>query len=66
MSKLNGLTLDAILEAAEADAGIGFCTTCGVEHDGIEPDASRYTCESCGAPTVFGAEELLLTGGWDR
>jgi hypothetical protein len=38
----------------------GFCLICGREHHGIEPDAQNYTCESCGAEQVFGAEELLL------
>ena len=39
---------------------VGFCTLCGVEAGCCEPDAENYECESCGAPAVFGAEELLL------
>jgi hypothetical protein len=38
----------------------GFCIACGLEHDGIEPDARKYECESCGTRTVYGAEELLF------
>ena len=39
----------------------GFCTTCGNEQGGCEPDARNYKCESCGKKTVFGAEELLFS-----
>jgi hypothetical protein len=43
------------------DDNIGFCLACGQETiGGVEPDARRYTCESCGEPKVFGLEELLL------
>jgi len=38
----------------------GFCLACGNEADGVEPDAERYECEACGAPLVYGAEQLLL------
>lgn len=38
----------------------GFCVRCGAEADGVEPDARKYECESCGEPGVYGAEELLL------
>lgn len=38
----------------------GFCVGCGHEHDGCEPDARKYECESCGAMAVYGAEELLF------
>ena len=40
----------------------GFCLACGETQDGVEPDARRYTCEACGAPKVYGAEELCLRG----
>jgi hypothetical protein len=49
------VTLEQVLEAVEADDNLGFCLACGVE-----PDAQRYTCEACGAPKVYGAEELLI------
>lgn len=54
------ITLEAVMEAVEATEYIGFCVDCGAQHDGIEPDARRYTCEECEAPKVYGAEELLL------
>jgi hypothetical protein len=38
----------------------GFCIHCGFEADGVEPDARKYECESCGEAGVYGAEELLL------
>ena len=40
----------------------GFCLACGEEASGVEPDARRYECESCGAQKVYGLEELLLMG----
>ena len=54
------LTLDQIMAAVEADDNLGFCLACGAEAFNVEPDARRYVCESCGAPRVYGAEELLL------
>ena len=54
-------SLDQILEAVEADEPIGFCTRCGAEAYNVEPDARKYPCQSCGAASVYGAEELLLT-----
>ena len=49
------------IEAAIADDGsVGFCLACGQEAQGVEPDARRYHCESCGEPKVYGAEELLI------
>lgn len=58
------LTLEAIMEAAERQMfgtdNPGFCTSCGAEQEGCEPDARRYKCESCGELAVYGAEELLL------
>jgi hypothetical protein len=38
----------------------GICAACGEEADGCEPDARGYKCEACGAPSVYGAEELLM------
>jgi hypothetical protein len=48
--------------ACQADDGSGFCRTCGAHVYGVEPDARGYTCEGCGKPEVYGAEELLLMG----
>lgn len=38
----------------------GFCTACGAEADGVEPDAEDCECEGCGEPAVQGAENLLV------
>lgn len=38
----------------------GFCTACGEEAEGCEPDARDYTCESCDEPAVYGAVELMF------
>lgn len=57
------VTMDAIIAAVEADDNLGFCLACGTEVSGVEPDARRYTCESCGEAKVYGAEELLIMGG---
>jgi len=53
------ITQDAVIAAAREDDLLGFCVACGEEAHGVEPDARRYTCESCGQPSVYGAEELL-------
>jgi ribosomal protein L37E len=54
------VTLKQVMTAVEQDDNLGFCLACGAEAFNVEPDARRYTCESCGAPRVYGAEELLL------
>jgi hypothetical protein len=39
----------------------GFCLECReITNSGVEPDARRYECESCGANAVYGIEEALL------
>lgn len=48
-----------ILRAVESGESVGFCTACGADADGVEPDARGYLCRACGAPEVCGAEELL-------
>ncbi len=57
MSKLN---MNEVFQAAEEGDSAGFCTACGSEAHGVEPDARNYTCEVCGEDKVFGAEEILL------
>jgi hypothetical protein len=58
------ITLDRVTEAVERASvtldNPGFCVICGAEAEGVEPDARRYECESCGEPGVYGAEELLM------
>jgi len=54
-----------ITEAEYADLNEncgGFCMECREPAYGVEPDARRYRCDSCGAFAVFGAEELLIRG----
>jgi hypothetical protein len=55
-------SLVEVTEAIEGDNSTGFCLACGEEAYGVEPDARRYTCESCGAAKVYGAEELCIMG----
>ncbi len=43
----------------------GFCLSCGEEQEGCEPDALGYTCDYCGEPRVYGAEEILLRGEFE-
>lgn len=57
------VTLDMILEAAQADEYLGFCLSCGEQANGVEPDARRYECEACSERQVYGAEELLIMFG---
>ena len=57
---LTHLTVDRILEAAQADDYLGFCIDCGHEHGGVEPDTRGDLCERCRRPSVYGAEELVL------
>jgi predicted RNA-binding Zn-ribbon protein involved in translation (DUF1610 family) len=58
------ITLDRVMEAVERHNTTldnpGFCLSCGQEAEGVEGDAERYECESCGELAVFGAEEILL------
>jgi hypothetical protein len=44
------------------ESSTGFCLACGESADGIEPDGERLDCENCGAPKVYGLEQLLLLG----
>lgn len=61
------LTVKRVAEAMERQFrsldNPGFCTHCGEEATGCEPDAREYACEYCGRFTVYGAEELLMCVG---
>ena len=57
------IEMERIIQAVEADNHIGFCTSCGEEADGCEPDARQYECECCGERAVYGAEHLMMGGG---
>ncbi len=58
------ITQDRIVAAVEGqllgDEDVGFCTSCGEDAYGVEPDARGYPCEACGEERVYGASELLL------
>ncbi len=60
----SSITVDRVGEAVERTMisldNPGFCLVCGEEAGGCEPDAREYVCEACGAPHVYGAEELLM------
>lgn len=60
----NGLSQQTIMAAVDRQMhdleNPGFCVVCGTEANCCEPDARNYTCDSCGCPTVYGAEELLI------
>jgi hypothetical protein len=58
------ITLERLMQACERQRMTlddpGLCIACGNEQGNTEPDARKYTCEACGKPAVYGAEELLL------
>jgi len=54
------ITLDRIIEMVERDDNEGICGACGEDAYGVEPDARKYLCESCGECRVYGAQEWLL------
>ena len=54
------ITIDQVLAAIAEDDNSGFCLACGEQAYGVEPDARKYECESCGKRMVYGAEECLM------
>ena len=54
------VTTEQIMRACSRDDYTGICLACAAEQGGCEPDAREYTCETCGEPKVYGAEELVL------
>ena len=52
--------IDAVARGMFGTDNIGFCVACGDDVHGVEPDARKYRCESCNAPAVYGAEEMLF------
>jgi predicted RNA-binding Zn-ribbon protein involved in translation (DUF1610 family) len=57
------VTAERVVEAVERELtsldNPGYCLACGAEAD-CEPDAEQYTCDSCGQPAVYGAQEILI------
>jgi hypothetical protein len=62
VAAIQELSLDRIMEAVESGENLGFCTECGDEVDGVEPDARKHTFPECGVKKVYGASELLIMG----
>jgi hypothetical protein len=56
---------DELMAAVESDECLGFCLACGDQAFGVEPDARKYECESCGAHQVYGAQEILMMDAID-
>ncbi len=54
------VTLRRVMRLVQEDNYRGICTACGKGAYGVEPDARGYSCDSCAAQMVSGAEELLL------
>lgn len=52
-------SLERIINSGNCE---GYCLACGDKAYGVEPDAAKYTCESCDKPKVYGAEQLILMG----
>ena len=52
--------MDAVERSMSGLDNPGFCTACGAEADGVEPDAENYECHECGEHKVFGAEQLMF------
>lgn len=56
--------VEIAMELASEDAGFGLCLACGSDTDGVEPDARNRRCYVCDECAVFGAEEVILMGGF--
>lgn len=54
------ITRERVIEAIDSGEYIGFCTACGHEQGGCEPDMEHGECENCGTLSVYGAEELVI------
>lgn len=50
----------AIASQESGDAYVGFCRSCGAQHDEIEPDVDDSECEECGELQVTGVEEIII------
>lgn len=52
--------LDALERSENGTEDPGFCTACGYEREGCEPDARNYECYECGEHKVHGLYEFLI------
>jgi hypothetical protein len=60
LAKLREFSRAQIRQAMDDQSG--FCTNCGAEQKGCEPDAREYKCDDCEQSKVYGAVELALMG----
>lgn len=51
----------ALKESLFGETNMGICIECGEDQFGVEPDAEKYLCESCGTHTVYGVETLAIS-----
>lgn len=61
--KRKAITIARIAAMCERDEYEGICIACGEDAEGVEPDARKYECESCGEKKVYGCQELLFMVG---
>jgi MinD superfamily P-loop ATPase len=54
------ITIETYQELSEDYCGL--CDACGSVQGRVEPDATNYACEACGACEVHGADEYLING----
>ena len=52
--------VDAIDRMENGTENPGFCTACGAEREGCEPDARDYECWDWGEHKVQGLLELVM------
>ena len=51
----------ALKESLFEETNMGIRIECGEDQFGVEPDAEKYLCESCGTYTVYGVETLAIS-----
>ena len=59
-SNRKAITIERVIDMCNRDEYEGICLACGEDAQGVEPDARKYECESCGKEKVYGCQELLL------
>ena len=58
-SNRKAITIERVIDMCNRDEYEGICLACGEDAQGVEPDARKYECESCGKEKVYGCQELL-------
>ena len=55
--------MPSLEEVEDMDDNIeGWCLGCSETQSGVEPDARRLVCDSCGLAKVFGPDSLAERG----